>query len=159
MPEWDQLLDGYEATVDWPASAFWSELSAAYPDAVVLLSMRKSSEVWWNSISQTIFHDLDHEPSERDALRAMFLDLLRARFTDRWDNPDVAMAAYVLHCDAVRAGVPSERLVRWQPEDGWQPICTALGLPVPNNAFPHRNTFEEYWDYWNGDGPVPPGQP
>jgi hypothetical protein len=25
---------------NWPASAFWSELAAAYPDAVVLLSVR-----------------------------------------------------------------------------------------------------------------------
>ena len=34
------MLDGYEATVDWPAAAFWPELTAANPDAVVLLSLR-----------------------------------------------------------------------------------------------------------------------
>lgn len=159
MPEWDQLLDGYEAAVDWPASAFWRELSAAYPDAVVLLSVRKNPEVWWNSISQTIFSDLDDERFGMDALRVMLLDLLRTRFTDRWHDPDAAMVAYALHSDAVRADIPAERLVQWQPEDGWQPICTALGLPVPNEAFPHLNTVEEYWTYWDGGGPVSRGQP
>ena len=153
LPEWDQLLDGYKAAVDWPASAFWRELTAAYPDAVVVLSVRKSPEVWWNSVSQTIFHDLHHDPSEMDAVRAMFADLMRARFTDRWHDPDAAMAAYTLHYDAVRADVPAERLVQWKPEDGWQPICMALGLAVPNEPFPHLNTREEYWAYWDGDGP------
>jgi hypothetical protein len=151
MPEWDQLLDGYEAAVDWPVSAFWRELSATYPDAVVVLSVRKNPEEWWNSASQTIFSDLHYDPSEMDAVRVMFADLMRARFTDRWHDPDSAKAAYNLHNDAVRAEVPAGRLVQWQPGDGWQPICSALGLPMPNEAFPHLNTRKEYFVYWDGD--------
>lgn len=151
MPEWDQLLDGYEAAVDWPVSAFWRGLSAAYPDAVVVLSVRKNPEEWWNSASQTLFSDLHYDSSEMDAVRVMFADLMRARFTDRWHDPDAAIAAYNTHNDAVRAEVPAERLIQWQPGDGWQPICTALGLPVPDEAFPHLNTREEYFAYWDSD--------
>src|ERR671918_1069687 len=43
-PDWDALLDGYIAAVDWPASMFWRELSGAYPDALVLLSVREDAE-------------------------------------------------------------------------------------------------------------------
>ncbi|HEU0291677.1 MAG TPA: sulfotransferase, partial [Anaerolineales bacterium] len=32
-PDWDVLLSGYIATVDWPASMFWRELGEANPDA------------------------------------------------------------------------------------------------------------------------------
>ena len=42
--DWDQLFEGYVAALDWPASMFWRELSAAYPEALVLLSVRDSAE-------------------------------------------------------------------------------------------------------------------
>ncbi|MCH6590047.1 MAG: hypothetical protein IH806_06020, partial [Proteobacteria bacterium] len=33
MPDWHELFDGFAAAVDWPASAFWPELSEAFPEA------------------------------------------------------------------------------------------------------------------------------
>src|SRR5207247_3936469 len=54
MPDWDSLFTGYVATVDWPAASFWRELSAAYPDAGVLLSVRDSSDEWRRSAGRPI---------------------------------------------------------------------------------------------------------
>src|SRR5262245_4855487 len=45
-PDWDLVFDGFIAAVDWPASAFWRELSEAFPDALVLLSTRDSAQTW-----------------------------------------------------------------------------------------------------------------
>ncbi len=45
---------GYEATVDWPAAPFWSEISAAFPEALIVLSVRDADD-WWRSASNTIF--------------------------------------------------------------------------------------------------------
>ena len=53
------------------------------------------------------------------------------------------MAAYDAHNAAVRAEVPGDRLIDWQPRDGWEPICSALGIPVPDLAFPHANTSDD----------------
>src|SRR5882672_8609763 len=53
-PDWHQVFAGYVAAVDWPASLFWRELSAAYPEALVLLSVRNSAEEWWHSADETI---------------------------------------------------------------------------------------------------------
>jgi hypothetical protein len=158
LPDWNQLLAGYEAAVDWPVSGFWRELCAANPDAVVVLSVRASPEVWWKSASQTILHVTERQPPpEMEAWFAMYLDFLRARFTDRWNDPEAAMAAYVRHNDAVRAGVPRRRLVDWEPGDGWEPICAALGLPIPDEPFPHLNTTAEFRVRagWDAAGPVP----
>jgi len=33
MPDWHTLFAGYGAAVDWPAAAFWPEISAAFPGA------------------------------------------------------------------------------------------------------------------------------
>src|SRR5690348_10458482 len=53
MPDWNALFAGYAAAVDWPASAFWPELSAAFPDALVVLSVR-DAQSWWQSAHETI---------------------------------------------------------------------------------------------------------
>src|SRR5438552_15142927 len=49
MPDWPALFDehGYQAAVDWPVSAFWRQLSEAYPEAIVLLSVRDDADTWW----------------------------------------------------------------------------------------------------------------
>ena len=38
MPNWNHVFRGYNACVDWPAAAYWPEITAAFPDALVLLS-------------------------------------------------------------------------------------------------------------------------
>jgi hypothetical protein len=146
LPDWDEFLGEYRATVDWPAAAFWRELSAAYPDAKVLLSTR-DADSWWKSASNTIF-----EVSQRDiqpdspfaAQQRMILNLLHGRFTLNWDDADAAKAAYLRHNAEVRAEVPADRLVEWQPGDGWGPLCAALGVPEPAEPYPHVNTTDEF---------------
>ena len=146
--DWDSLMGGYTASVDWPAAAFWPELSAANPDAIVLLSSRATPEEWWASMEKTIIPTLTMElPPNAEGMsehRAMVLDLLERRLTPDWQDPQAAMAAYQRHNERVRSQVPAERLVDWQPGDGWEPICNALGVAVPPDAFPHKNTSEEF---------------
>jgi hypothetical protein len=146
--DWDALMRGYTASVDWPAAAFWPELSAANPDAVVLLSTRATPEEWWASMERTIIGVLSAEvPPEDERLtahRAMVREVFARRFTPDWRDPETAMAAYTRHNDRVRSEVPVERLVEWQPGDGWGPICAALGLAVPSDPFPHENTTAEF---------------
>ena len=40
--------------------------------------------------------------------------------------------------------VPAERLVEWQPGDGWGPLCAALGVAEPAEPFPHTNTTDDF---------------
>jgi hypothetical protein len=46
----------------------------------------------------------------------------------------------------VRAAVPADRLVEWTTGDGWEPLCLALAVPVPEEPFPHVNTTAEFRD-------------
>ena len=57
---------------------------------------------------------------------------------------DEAKRAFEQHNADVRAAVPRDRLVEWQPGDGWEPICDALGLPVPDEPYPHVNTTDDF---------------
>ncbi|HEY0388398.1 MAG TPA: sulfotransferase [Gaiellales bacterium] len=145
FPEWDALLAGYGATVDWPACAYWEQLAAAYPEAPVLLSVRSSPAAWWASIEQTIAHAVSQPPrhEQQARTRAMVTPMLQA-FCPGWPERDAVIEAYERHNDRVRREVPAGRLVEWQPGDGWEPLCTALAVPVPEEPFPHVNTASEF---------------
>ena len=39
--DWEGVLGGYEATVDWPACTFYEDLMERHPEAKVLLSVRE----------------------------------------------------------------------------------------------------------------------
>jgi hypothetical protein len=146
--DWGSLFDGYAATVDWPGCAFWRDLVAANPDAPVLLSTRDSAQTWWASMEQTIVPALQGPAlSEHpDLMRGqeMVHELFRRRFTPDWADRDAAIAAYERHCDDVRREVPEGRLIEWQAGEGWEPICSGLGLPVPATPFPHENSKADF---------------
>jgi hypothetical protein len=117
-PVWDDFLAEYAAGVDAPFSTCWRDLAAAYPDAPVLLSHRGSAKVWHRSMDATVL--------------------------PRTHDPEDVMAGYERWLVEVRAEIAPERLVEWQPGDGWEPICRALGVPVPNIPFPHENSTADY---------------
>lgn len=144
-PDWSALFAGYFAAVDWPASMFWRELSEAYPDALVLLSVRDSAETWWQSLNATIL------PVARMALagdwpegRDLLTLLEQFTGTDRWDDAVILRAAYERHNDAVRRTIPNHRLLEWRATEGWLPICQALGVPVPDTPFPWTNRRHDW---------------
>ena len=70
--------------------------------------------------------------------------MLATRFTPEWNDETAAKEAFARHNAAVRAAVPADRLVEWRPGDGWTPLCTALGVPVPAEQFPHVNTTADF---------------
>jgi hypothetical protein len=149
--DWQALFDGYVAAVDWPVVAFWRELADAYPDATILFSVR-DSESWWKSCDRTILEIFRRDPVPgTEAWLGMATSLLERRFTERFLNRDDAVAAYEQHSADVRRSADPKRLVEWHPGDGWEPICAALSVPVPDEPFPHANTTEEFrkmggWD-------------
>lgn len=143
--EWDNIFGSYAATADWPASMFWHELSEDNPGALILLSVRESPETWWRSANETIlpYARMAQAPGWKEG-RGLVSLLERFTGTSRWDDPDTLMAAYERHNADVRRRAPAERLLEWHAQDGWDPICRALGLPIPEVPFPLTNQRSEW---------------
>jgi hypothetical protein len=154
--DWDGLMQDFAAAVDWPAAAFWPELWAANPEALVLLSTRDSPQTWWASMERTIVARLSRSPppEEREWVRrrAMILAMMDARLTPGWRDRDAAIAAYEHHNERVRREVPAARLIDWCAGDGWEPICARLELPVPDAPFPHENRTADFRAAMSLDG-------
>jgi hypothetical protein len=145
--DWEPVLGGYDAIVDWPGVGVWRQLAADYPDALVLLSTRHDAAAWLKSARATIMDNSPENKLEDDPGLPGFAPMARdlfASFDPNWRDDDAAMAAYDRHNATVRSEVPKERLVEWQPGDGWQPLCAALGVAVPDEDFPHVNTTAEF---------------
>lgn len=140
-PDWRSFPPDCVAAVDWPASAFWRELAEANPGAVIVLSTRTDAREWWKSVDETIL-----EVARKDSLPeygdwpAMFHELLARELGEHWDDAETAQAFYERHNAGVRAEAPADRLVDWRPADGWEPLCLALDVAVPDEPFPHLNT-------------------
>jgi hypothetical protein len=145
--DWQPVLGDYAAIVDWPGGLMWRELMSAYPDALVLLSTRRDAATWLASARATVLDNSPENKMEDDpalpGFEAMLRDMVVA-FDPNWRDDDAAKAAYDRHNAAVRRLAPPDRLVEWQAGDGWQPLCDALGVPVPEEDFPHVNTRAEF---------------
>jgi hypothetical protein len=141
MPDWASFLGEFSAAVDWPASAFWPELAAAFPEALIVLSTR-DAEAWWKSATKTIFPASFNAPA--GPWRDMVFTMFERRFTTAIDDHDAAIAAFEAHNAHVRATAPRARLLEWTAADGWEPLCAALGMAVPPTPFPHDNSTAEF---------------
>lgn len=167
IPRWREALatdpmdvrlafEGYRATVDFPGCVYWRELLAAWPDAKVVLTVRDPHR-WYASARKTIFaiqqRPLPPEVTDPDAIevhRFLFGELI-PRVMDIGDGrrldqvgEDEAVEAFNRHIDEVRAGVPADRLLVYQVSEGWGPLCEFLGVPVPDEEFPHLNEGENF---------------
>jgi len=142
--DWDALFKGYAAAVDWPTCAYWPELMKVFPDALVLFSAR-DTESWWESASQTIMHtSINDHPMTTPEWRAMMESMFANQGIDTEFTREAAIAAFEANTARVLREVPRERLLVWKAGDGWEPICKALGLPVPGEPFPRSNTREDW---------------
>jgi hypothetical protein len=156
-PRWDDVFAGYQATMDWPAAAYWRELAAYYPRAKIILSVR-DPERWYESVSATIFRSALAErrplPLKRRLVRwlvarrspdfALYPRMARATVMDRIFDGRIEDRAHVLdvferHVREVRAAIPEDRLLVFDVEQGWAPLCEFLGCPVPDEPFARAN--------------------
>lgn len=148
MPDWDDVFAGFGACLDWPAVRFWREITAFYPDAKVILSVRPEAS-WLRSFHATIGPLLERHGELFDgyvgAVMAMAHEVVAVQtFGGRALDPEHALAVYRAHNAAVRAAIPAERLLVYDVAEGWAPLCAFLDRPVPEGPFPHHNQTAEW---------------
>lgn len=138
--DWDEFFADYRATTDWPACDFYRELVERYPDAKVILSVRDPRR-WYESVASTIYPASRRSRSDRaSAWREMVEEMIwRGTFGGRFEEMDAAIEVFERHNAEVARTVPPERLLEFRVQDGWEPLCGFLGVPVPEEPFPHAN--------------------
>jgi hypothetical protein len=155
--EWEDVFRDYQSAVDWPAAAFYQQLMARYPDAKVILTVR-NPERWYESTQNTIYAigKLTASPPmswvgavfnrQRQRVAAVtgrlaWDELFGGRFEDRQH----AIEVFNRYNADVQRYVPADRLLVYDVRQGWEPLCTFLGVPAPDHKpFPHLNDTAEF---------------
>jgi hypothetical protein len=143
--DWDSFLAQYRSSVDFPSCHFYRELARHYPQAKVILS-RRDPKKWYASISKTIFEvtqSIERDEKPRDTHSQLLMRLIEETFQNHYDEAHV-IAAYERHNAEVVRVIAKERLLVFEPEHGWDPLCDFLKVPVPPAPFPFTNTTEEF---------------
>lgn len=140
-----ELFAGYQATADAPSCFFWRALIDEYPQAKVILTVRDARS-WYQSMLTTLLRRDRFGPSP-DPVLAALRELALATFTHVYgpdNDEDRLTALFHRHNAEVRATVPADRLLIYEVADGWAPLCAFLGVPVPEEPFPWRNSSAEW---------------
>lgn len=158
---WREIFAGYASSVDWPGGFFCDELVAAYPQAKVVLSVRDPlrweasfRETIWNMcFGDNLIHYLSAARAKVDPQWNRYLRLVdrmfwieRGTFADGHAEPGQLIAAMERHHDAIKRTVPAERLLVWDVNEGWEPLCSFLQRPIPSEPLPHANDRDTFID-------------
>ena len=145
--DWDALFEGYRAAVDWPACNSWERLAAYYPQSKVILSLRDPDR-WHTSVLNTIYLGSKarrgDDPEQEEIGRWIDEIIWDGVFDGRFEDKDYAIGVYLAHAERVKSAIPPERLLVFEPADGWAPLCEFLERDIPDAPFPHVNSTEEF---------------
>jgi len=130
----DFLLDtaeDYDAFEDIPWPLAYKELHEKFPNAKFVLTVRKSKEVWYNSIKRHVSNDYDGHKQIYGYYRPT-------------ENPTAYMDVYTKHNESVQdyfEDKPNKLLVMcFEDGDGWGKLLPFLGLKgEPIAKWPHKN--------------------
>ncbi len=156
---WDALFQGYQATVDFPGYRCYKALMEYYPDAKVILSVR-DPEKWYQSAYETIYQagpslgqkilmsfKLPFSPRLRKLIRVFKMagQVWEKDFSNRFTDKPYAIALFKQHIEEVKRTVPAERLLIFDVQEGWEPLCRFLNKPVPaEKPFPRINERADF---------------
>jgi hypothetical protein len=143
QPDWERIFEGYVACVDYPACGFWRELSAYYPEAKVLLSVRDPDK-WFESTRETILSEGIRELTALTPDEAFFQATVYRDFIGHFGDRAFVTSYFKRHIEEVVAAIPKERLLVYEVGEGWGPLCRFLGVPEPQTEFPHVNVRADF---------------
>jgi hypothetical protein len=154
--DWDEVFEPWEATVDWPAASRWEQLIDAFPDAAVLLNYR-DFDGWYKSVENTILavkqaaragelrEDANREGPKPELWGVIEQLIWQGDFQDKFEDREWVRQMYFDRMETIKSTVPSNRLIVWElGTDGWEPICEALGVDVPDKPFPRLHDTNEF---------------
>jgi Sulfotransferase domain len=138
--------NGFEAIVDFPLALYYEQILLQYPECKFILTKRSTAEVWfqsWEKLSNSfqnavqwwglslipqvqrlilynrwIYAFVNHDDT--------FLNSISSSFPAQ--NKDRVMQQYENHIERVRSIIPSERLLEYSVEQGWEPLCHFLEI-------------------------------
>ncbi len=127
-----EIIDQYDSFEDWPWPLMYELLDKNYPDGKFILTVRKSPEIWFQSLV-------------KHANRTGKTEFRKVAYGHEMPHgfKEEHIAFYKKHNQDVLeyfSNKPGKLLkVCWENGDGWKEICPFLEKEIPGIPFPHDN--------------------
>jgi hypothetical protein len=153
--DWNEVFDGWESTVDWPAASVWRQVADAFPEAPVLLNVR-DFDGWYRSVENTILavklaaragelaQDANREQPAPELWGVIERLIWEGDFQGRFEDRDWVRRMYDERIEEIRSTIAPERLTVWNLGDGWGPLAAMLGIDPPAHDFPRLHDTNEF---------------
>lgn len=154
-PDWETIFGDAQSSCDWPSARCYKEVFEHYPDSKVVLSVREP-ESWIRSMRETVWaiyfgdsvtHHVCEARAVLDPLWRRFMNLMTVMTWDEnslgppeqtFDDAGLAAAMHRWN-EKVKRDIPADRLLVWEPREGWEPLCDFLEVPIPDEPLPNAN--------------------
>ena len=149
-PNFKEIYQGVDAVTDVPPAFWFEEISAVFPEAKVILTVRDSEDAWLKSWKehlqlgskilpfyvQFLFYIVPWMKKTKH-----FFDTLHQAIYGSFNPEATALfrVKYRQHNERVQAVIPAEKLLIFNVKQGWKPLCEFLGCDVPSTPFPRVN--------------------
>ena len=158
--DFDDLFNGFQATVDFPGYPYYKILLEKYPEAKIILTVR-DVDAWYESTSRTVWKAgpqnilaklvllLKMQFNKKlkqtfKCIKFMRAIYLTKQFKGDFANEAHAKKTFFKHIDDVKNHVPESQLLIYKVSDGWAPLCEFLQCSIPQEEFPHLNKKENF---------------
>lgn len=147
---------GYHATADFPVALYYDRVLHDFPDCKFILTTRADGETWFRSwhvlvhsitptawVGQVFFPRVRHMTLYLRWLYAIVNQddsyLWRSSIVDQAKG--AAIRGYEQHNRRVRQVIPPHKLLEYNVQDGWEPLCQFLEVTkCPTTPFPRSNS-------------------
>lgn len=115
-----------------------------------MLGLRKSPEAWLKSYNETIgtvrynytWYSLGFllPPVRWMWNFGLYWEKINR---EKYYTPVSTVETYLRHNEYIRLVVPKDRLIEFEPSQGWEPLCNFLDQPLPDSPYPHLNDAKD----------------
>jgi len=150
-----EILQGYNSFLDVPAIIHLEDLLEVFPEKKVVLSIRDSPEVWFNSYEKAVLPFARPSPWKDLGvwanLKTTPIGVIQDRFHEqawRFILPEHLERVELIQFyeewnEKAKRLVPKDRLIIVNVKEGWGPLVDGLGVPTPSEPFPKCNDVAE----------------
>jgi hypothetical protein len=163
--EFDEIMDsmakaGFNASADAPVNFFYKQQMKRYPNAPVILSIRSEEEnpgdAWQRSLRESVFRfapimssiPFRWMPGLRRFREVTLVvhNMMAGTPNGTSDEIDTALLIkfYSDWIEDVKKSVPSDKLLIFKANDGWEPLCEHISHVSPIVAANCRDVVESH---------------
>jgi len=141
----------YSAVCDIPCLQYWRQISAAFPKARLVLTVREPT-AWYRSVATTLLPLVGQIDRWSFLLRFMCWVLYQSTFqikllgilfsqlrSKELQEETSAVRFYEQWNEEVISSVSPDNLLVFDVREGWDPLCKFLRLEPPDGNFPRLN--------------------